>query len=116
VPVADAHATINTETMLIQLVLDVVILVVILETLLRERAQEFPLVCLKCLAIGVANWVCRLALTWLAGHLVVVPMLLVDGFLLMYFFDLKLKQTAVVLGLFFVFRVLGAAILGLGSL
>ena len=113
-PVTDANATINTEAMLVQLVLDVVILVVILEALLRERAQEFLLVCLKCLAIGAANWVCCLALAWLAGQLVVVPILVVDGFLLMYFFDLKLKRTAVVLGLFFVFRVLGAAIFGLG--
>ena len=101
--------------MLLQLALDAVILVVLLEAILRERAQELPLVCLKCLAIAAVNWVCSLVLTSMAGHLVVVPILLADGFLLMYFFDLKLKQTAVALGLFFVLRVLGAAIFGLGS-
>jgi hypothetical protein len=83
---------------MIGLFLDAVILFGIIYALLGEDAPEFVHILLVALGIAVANVLCSGAFYFLlgiTGLIVLIPQLIIDGLILMYFCALTLKQSAI---------------------
>ena len=97
--------TVGKLLLLCKILLDAGVLTAILYSLLGEYAPDFAHVGFVLLGIMVANAACGILLVPL-GFFVIVPILMVNGLILMYFCSLTIKHAAITLGIFAVWQVL----------
>jgi hypothetical protein len=91
---------------MLKILIDAAVLAGILSVLLGKDAPDFKDLILVSLGMGVANFVCALALMPVIGYLVILPILAIDGLILMYFCSLTPKYATITLGILLVYNVL----------
>jgi hypothetical protein len=90
---------------LFKVLLDAAILTSIIYSLLGEYAPDFAHVGFVLLGIIVVNAACGFLLAPM-GIFVFLPIVIIDGLILMYFCALTIKHAAITLGIFAVYQVL----------
>ncbi|NQT16766.1 MAG: hypothetical protein HQ582_28675 [Planctomycetes bacterium] len=85
--------------------LDTVLLMVLVAIFARDRRPKLIRLFFTGLGVAAAYCIYELIGDLKLGHMIVVPLVLVTGIVLMMYCRLKLKQAAVVAGLFFALHV-----------
>jgi len=90
---------------MLKLLADAAVLMFMVRLLLGDDAPEFAHIVYVALGMAVANLVIVLVLAGFLGLLVVVPVVIVDTLILMYFCYLDLKYAAITMGALLVYNV-----------
>jgi hypothetical protein len=85
--------------------LDAAVLMGILYLLLQDQAPDFLQVLLVSVGMAVANLACALLLGHAIGLFVIIPIVLIDGFILMLYCHLTLQQAAIALALLIAWQI-----------
>lgn len=87
------------------IILDAAVLLCVIKALQGDDAADFMHLVIVALGLGVANFVCALALGGVLGLFVLLPIIIIDGLILMFFCSLPIKHAAITLGIFLVYKV-----------
>ncbi len=90
---------------MLQVLVDAAVLLGVLYMLLGEEAPDFYQVFFVALGMAAVNLVCSLALAPSIGLFVIVPILLIDGLILMYYCHLTIKYAAIALAILLAYNV-----------
>ena len=90
---------------MLKILLDAVVLSGIISTLRGEDTPNWLHLIFVALGMAVANYVCVLLLGPILGFAILVPIVLLDGLILMYFCSLTIKQAIITLGVLIAYNV-----------
>jgi hypothetical protein len=90
---------------MLKILLDALVLSGIISALRGKDAPEWLTLVLVALGMAIANFVCALLLAPVIGIFVLVPIVLLDGLILMYFCSLTIKQAVITLGILIAYNV-----------
>jgi len=93
-------------------VLDTLLLMTLVVIFARDRRPKVVRLFLTGLGVAAAYCIYELIGDLNLGHMIVVPLVIVTGIVLMLYCRLKLKQAAIVAGLFFALHVVLSVALG----
>lgn len=93
-------------------VLDTLLLMILVVVFARDRRPRVVRLFFTSLGVAAAYFIYEWTRGLHLGHMIVVPLVIVTGIVLMLYCRLKLKQAAIVAGLFFALHVVLTFVLG----
>jgi hypothetical protein len=90
---------------MLKILLDALVLGGIITALRGEDTPDKITLILVALGMAVVNLLCALFLTPFIGFFVILPIVLIDGVILMYFCSLTVKQALITVGILIAYNV-----------